>query len=200
MDPDNDLVVGPPDPVPDCEARLTAAGVRYRPARLLPERTARGLVCGNGQVVTYVAGPGGVRVQPSPIVSCGVALALARLTEVAAEEARAELGVELASITQTGTYACRKMVRYDWVSEHSYANAIDLEGFTLATGRKITVQRHFGRTNQPPSTPEARFLRTVARRLYDEEVFSVVLTPFFDVLHRNHFHLDLGRYRSDGTD
>jgi hypothetical protein len=26
-----------------------------------------------------------------------------------------------------------------------------------------------------------------------------VLTPFFDDLHRNHFHLDLARYRNDGT-
>jgi hypothetical protein len=43
------------------------------------------------------------------------------------------------------------------------------------------------------------FLRSLARRLYDEDVFSVVLTPFFDALHRDHFHLDLARYRLDGT-
>jgi len=27
----------------------------------------------------------------------------------------------------------------------------------------------------------------------------VVLTPFFDRLHRDHLHLDLARYRVDGT-
>jgi hypothetical protein len=30
-------------------------------------------------------------------------------------------------------------------------------------------------------------------------VFSVVLTPYWDALHRDHFHLDLARYRVDGT-
>jgi hypothetical protein len=39
----------------------------------------------------------------------------------------------------------------------------------------------------------------VSQRAYDEEVFSHVLTPFFNAAHRNHFHLDLARYRGDGT-
>jgi hypothetical protein len=46
---------------------------------------------------------------------------------------------------------------------------------------------------------EGRFLRSVATRLYDEGVFSVVITPFFDALHRDHFHLDQARYRNDGS-
>ncbi len=29
--------------------------------------------------------------------------------------------------------------------------------------------------------------------------FSHVLTPFFDAHHENHFHLDLSRFRADGT-
>lgn len=42
-------------------------------------------------------------------------------------------------------------------------------------------------------------LRLVSRRANDEDVFSHVLTPFFDAHHKNHFHRDLSRYRADGT-
>ena len=49
------------------------------------------------------------------------------------------------------------------------------------------------------ATAETRFLREAARALYDEGVFSVVLTPAYDRLHHDHFHLDLARYRVDGT-
>jgi hypothetical protein len=85
------------------------------------------------------------------------------------------------------------------VSEHSFANAIDVRSFRLEDGRSVSVERHFGRPGTEPTTPEGRFLRDLAHRLYDEGVFSVVLTEFFDRLHRDHFHLDLARYRIDGT-
>jgi hypothetical protein len=48
-------------------------------------------------------------------------------------------------------------------------------------------------------TRAGAFLRAVSHRAYDEEIFTNVLTPFFDNLHKNHFHLDLARYRNDGT-
>jgi hypothetical protein len=102
-------------------------------------------------------------------------------------------------IEQGGTYNCRKMARFDLVSEHSYANAIDIRSFRLADGRTVSVERHFGRPGKAPRTKEARFLHALAHRLYDDGVFSVVLTEYFDRLHRDHFHLDLARYRIDGT-
>src|SRR5687768_17816152 len=48
-------------------------------------------------------------------------------------------------------------------SEHSYANAIDLSVFQLANGRKISVERHFGRPGTEPKSAEGRFLRALAR-------------------------------------
>jgi hypothetical protein len=56
-----------------------------------------------------------------------------------------------------------------------------------------------GKLEQEPSDARAIFLRAAARRAYDDGVFSVVLTPYFDPLHRDHFHVDLARYRVDGT-
>jgi hypothetical protein len=85
------------------------------------------------------------------------------------------------------------------VSEHSYANAIDVRSFTLQNGRRISVLEHFGKLDGEPRSAEGRFLRSLSRRLHDDGVFSVVLTRYFDELHRDHFHLDLARYRVDGT-
>jgi hypothetical protein len=200
IDPDNDEEVAPPAVLPDCEARLSAAGVEFASAELPLKMTRAGFQCGSEQAVRYRRGPGRIRYGSSPVLTCGMALALARFELVLQEEAVSHFGRRVARIEQGGTYSCRTMARYrDFVSEHSYGNAIDLYAFVLDDGRRISVLSHFGKLDVEPKRVEARFLRAVARRAFDENVFSVVLTPFFDNLHKNHFHVDLARYRVDGT-
>jgi hypothetical protein len=200
LDPDNDDLVAPPEPLLDCEARLEAEGVHFTSAALPLRTTRAGFQCGSEQAVRYKRGPGRIRYDSRPVLTCGMALALARFERVLQEEAVAHFGRRVARIEQGGTYSCRTMARFrDFVSEHSYGNAIDLYAFTLDDGRRISVLSHFGRLDAEPKRVEGRFLRAVARRAYDENVFSVVLTPFFDSLHKNHFHVDLARYRVDGT-
>jgi hypothetical protein len=203
LDPDNDLVVAPPPPLEGCEQLLREAGVSFRAARLTPRKErVRGnevLSCGAEQVVTYLGSPAKIRYSSPPLLTCRLALALARLEQVAQEEARRQFGRRIVKLTQGGTYNCRKMVRFDFVSEHSYANAIDLKEFWLEGGRRVRVSEHFGALGRPPATPEAKFLRALARRAFDERLFSVVLTPYYDALHRDHFHLDLARYHVDGS-
>ena len=68
----NDLVVGPPAPVPDCEDRLRAAGVTFKPARIgLKKKDGVGIcLCLRGEIrsnvglsyrVTLVCDPAAVR-------------------------------------------------------------------------------------------------------------------------------------------
>lgn len=203
LDPDNDRVVGPPEPLPECEAKLKRAGISFRAASLpLKTERARGaeiISCGAEQVVSYRGGPAKIRYSSWPTLTCRMALALSRWEQVLQEQAQLELGQRVTRLTQGGTYNCRKMVRFDFVSEHSYGNAIDIRDLTLADGRRLTVARHFGALTAPPQTREARFLRRVAERAFDERLFSVVLTPYWDRLHHDHFHLDLARYHVDGT-
>ena len=197
-DPDNDYDVGPPDPIPDCHERLRAAGIEFRAAKLPLRQKRQGkFTCGSTQAVVYLKGPEGIRYSPAPTLDCGMALALARFDAVVQEEAERHLGTRVRSIKQLGTYNCRKMVRYSWISEHSYANAIDLAEFRLERGPKVVVLRHFQPKLREPQHERGRFLRAIARRAFDEHVFSVVLTPFWDKLHANHFHVDLARYRVD---
>jgi hypothetical protein len=200
LNPDNDAVVAPPEPIADCEARLRELGVVFtRTALPVTVGNAKRPTCGAPQAVVYRHGPAKIRYNAAPVVSCGMALGLARFEQVVNEEAKRHLGQEVARVEQGGTYNCRKVARFDLVSEHSYANAIDIRSITLKNGRQLSVLRTFGKTDAQPKRPEARFWRSVATRLYDEGAFSVVITPFFDVLHKDHIHLDLARYRVDGS-
>jgi hypothetical protein len=115
------------------------------------------------------------------------------------EEAERHLGQRVVRVEQGGTYNCRRMARLDLVSEHAYANAIDIRGVTLKSGRQLSVRGSFGSLDGEPASSAARFWRSVTHRLYDEGAFSVVITPFFDSLHRDHIHWDQARYRVDGS-
>ncbi|WP_394837555.1 extensin family protein [Pendulispora rubella] len=197
-DPADDMIVGPPVPRDDCEAALKAEGIRFSTARLGVQKR-KTMTCGSEQVIVYHRSAAGIAYDPPAMLTCNMALALSRLDAVVQEEAKRAFGKRIVRIHQLGTFACREMKAYPgWVSEHSYANAIDLETFTLEDGKVISVLRHFDKADAPAKA-EGRFLRQISQRAYDENLFSNVLTPFFDALHRNHFHIDLGRYRTDGT-
>lgn len=197
---DDGVWVGPPDAVPDCEAQLSAAGIEFQPSKIPLHKTRSGIYCGAEQIVRYRKGPAAIRWGGSPKVTCPVALGMARLEAIVQEEAERHLGRKVRRIQHMGTYNCREMANYPgWVSEHSYANAIDIKHFELTNGKTIPVLGVYPRNGAEPKTAAARFLKAVARRLYDERVFSVVLTPSFDSAHRNHFHLDMARYLVDGT-
>jgi hypothetical protein len=200
IDPDDDLVVAPPDPRPDCAQELAQAGVTFRLARLPVHKEKGGLVCGAPQVVTYLRGPGKITYDPIPTLTCGMALALASFERILQEEAESTMHSRVVRVTQLGTYNCREMAAYTgWVSEHSYANAIDLDRFVFKSGKVAGVLRDFDTGDETPAKPAGLFLHRVSQRAFDEEIFSHVLTPFFDAHHKNHFHLDLARYRSEGT-
>lgn len=202
LDPDNDFVIGPPESPDDCEDRLNAAGVTFKHARIgLSRPNEDGVAtCGAEHVVRFRGGPGSIEYSRAPLLTCGMALALADFEQIVQDEAERVLGTRVEKIDHLGTYNCRKMVNYDLISEHSFANGIDLRRFHLEDGRTVTVYEHFApKVDDADAEPEALFLRGLSRRLYDDDVFSVVVTPYFDRLHRNHIHVDLARYRVDGS-
>ena len=191
--------------VTDCEARLAQAGVTFRPASL-PVHTKPGarpdspVRCGAPQVITYVRGPGAIAYDPAPTLTCAMALALASFEHIVQDEAERAFHSPVARIEQIGTYSCREIVAVKGLpSEHSFANAIDLTRFTMASGKTVTVLADFDTGEAPPARPAGAFLRAVSERAHYEDVFSNVLTPFWDPAHKNHFHLDLARYRVNGV-
>jgi hypothetical protein len=201
-DPDDDSIVAPPAARADCKGDLSRAGIRFHAASIPvhTEGKKRKITCGASEVVLYLGGPEKIQYSSAPALTCTMALALARFETLAQEEAVRTMGKRITRIHHLGTYSCREMAAYPgWVSEHSYANAIDIESFTLQNGAVVPIARFFEKTSVPPTNPKADFLRTLSHRTYDEGLFSTVLTTYFDALHRNHFHLDMARYRTDGT-
>jgi hypothetical protein len=183
-----------------CRDTLRASGLKMAP--WVPARTplAGGVVCEAPEGVSIRRGGGGLRFQPAARVNCAFALRLTRFEAIVQEEAKKILRSPVRAIVQLGTYNCRRMAAYpDLVSEHSFANAIDVATFQLKNGRTVVVQRDWVRADRPARTPAATFLRSLTRRLYDEKVFSVVLTPSYDAHHKNHLHLDGAAYSVDGT-
>lgn len=201
IDPSNDFVVGPPDVRPTCEDELAAANVKFKPGSLPVFVSKKSkITCGAPQVVIYRGSPAKIAYEPAVMLTCTMALALAHFETILQEEALKTFGKRVVKIHHLGTYNCREMAAYPgWVSEHSYANAIDLASFLLEDGRTIEVLKDFDPKVEIAKTSKGAFLRVVSKRAYQEETFSTVLTPFFDAHHANHFHLDLARFRNDGT-
>ena len=97
-------------------------------------------------------------------------------------------GAQVTEIKQIGSYSCREMVGAGTssMSEHAFGDALDIAGFTLADGRKITVKDGWH------GTPEEQgFLHDV--QLYACETFTTVLAPGYNVYHYDHIHVDLMR-------
>lgn len=117
-----------------------------------------------------------------PVVA-GFALWLQRGVQPAAEEL---LGARVARIEHLGAYSCRRLYGRDagaW-SEHATGNAIDIAGFVLDDGRRLTL---LGGWNGDDAE-EAAFLR----RARDEAcaIFGTVLSPDYNAAHADHFHFD----------
>jgi hypothetical protein len=98
----------------------------------------------------------GVRLTRAVPMNCQMAVATERwLTEVAQPAAMREFGSPIAELDTFGTYSCRRVnnARRGAMSEHSFANAIDVSGFRLADGRRVIV----GRAMRPPPLSPWRF-------------------------------------------
>lgn len=198
--PAQDVPFGPPDVPESCLDDLRAEGAKFRTWTVSARRMKGGPTCVVPRGVRLLGTPSRIRYDKPVRVNCAFARRLLRFERIAQEEAGALFGRRVARIEHLGTYACRRMAEYpDWISEHSFANAIDVAALVLADGRRIEVERHFVRNGSHTESKPALFLRRLARRLYDEGVFSVVLTPNFDRRHANHLHLDGAPYTVDGT-
>jgi hypothetical protein len=127
---------------------------------------------------------------PAPAMTCPLALGYAFWTRHVVEPAAiAELGQPITEVRHYGTYACRNIYgrAEGRRSEHAFANALDAAAFRTATG-EIAVGRDFRGDDA-----KGRFLRRVRDGACPW--FRAVLSPDYNAAHRDHLHLDFGRYR-----
>jgi hypothetical protein len=167
-----------------CHVELAREQVGFR---VLPDRQFGGGCSAVGAVqLTEIGTP----VTNLGAMTCPLARAFAGWVRDAVQpEARRRFGSAVRRIESMGTYACRTVNSRPGarLSEHAYANAVDIGAFVLADGRRITVLAGWSGEDE-----QARaFLRAVHRAGCRR--FSVGLGPDSDANHRDHLHFDLGR-------
>jgi hypothetical protein len=131
-----------------------------------------------------------VGLSSSFLASCPLAVAFALFERHSLQPAaQAVFGQAVTRVDHLGSFACRNIYnRADGrLSQHASANALDIAGFRLADGRTISVLKDW-----PGDGESARFLRQVRDGACKD--FNVVLSPDYNAAHRNHFHLDMGRW------
>ncbi|HWH88737.1 MAG TPA: extensin family protein [Pseudomonas sp.] len=133
---------------------------------------------------------GEVALSSSFIASCPLAVAYAMFEHHALQPAAQSVyGQKITRVDHLGSFACRNVYNRESgaLSRHASADALDIAGFRLADGRTISVLKDWPKQNQ-----DAQFLRQVRDGAC--ESFSVVLSPDYNAAHRNHFHVDVGRW------
>ncbi len=175
----------PTDPAAACLAGLDQRHVVYE--RLRDWHTPEG--CGIQeavrvrQSVTLWNHPG--------LLTCTMASRLWDFeTQVVEPAAERNFGQKVRKMWNAGTYDCRhrRSDRPQRMSEHAFGRAIDVTGFQLDDGRRVSVLRDWHGKGA-----KSVFLHEVAAGAC--RVFNVVITPDSNALHRDHFHLDIGPYR-----
>lgn len=123
----------------------------------------------------------------TPAVTCHMTVALQLWRKNTLDGlARSIFDSEIDSIQHLGAYSCRRLYGRDsgaW-SEHATANAIDISGFVLADGTRVSVLNDWQGDGE-----KSRFLQEVRDGAC--EAFSTVLSPEYNEAHRDHLHLDM---------
>ena len=164
-------------------------------------------MCGDvhlqGVAVGRVSGPGacgienavevrsvaGVRLSSPAVIDCRTAGRLRQWVQSAAIPAFAGQGGGLAQIDMLGAYSCRTRNNAAGarLSEHAFGRALDIGGFRLNDGTRVTVLRGW-------NSSWGQRLRDMHRAACGP--FGTVLGPNANAAHRDHFHFDTAQYRS----
>lgn len=164
-----------------CAVDMKAAGVKFTP---LPNQDFGGGCSANDAVKLVDIG--------TPVTNLGATTCpLARnfaawVRHAVKPAARAHLGSDVVKVETFGTYSCRNIYggRSGRLSQHAYANAVDVSGFVLADGRKVMLT-----TGWRGTSAEQKFLRTLHASACKR--FGTVLGPDYNSAHYNHFHFDM---------
>ncbi|MBS0502771.1 MAG: extensin family protein [Proteobacteria bacterium] len=189
----NDRRAAPP--APSTRTTLDSPEVRVCLANLgqlarfqtLPDRDYGGGCYTFGSVKLSEAG---VPVSNLGAMSCSLAATFtAWVRNGVMPAARLYLGTELVKVETFGSYSCRNIngKLAGKLSEHASANAVDVSGFTLADGRRITIKNDWANPDPGVRSFLAAIHTSACRR------FKTVLSPEYNALHADHFHLDMGR-------
>ncbi|MGA7328701.1 MAG: extensin family protein, partial [Rhodomicrobium sp.] len=128
---------------------------------------------------------------PPPIVTCKLAEALRLWFDKSVTPAAKEkLHAAIVSISTLSSYQCRSRYGDDAqrISQHAFANAVDVSEFVAAKSEHISVADYWNAGDD-----RAAFLRGIHDGAC--EIFGTTLGPEANESHKNHFHLDMKERR-----
>jgi len=164
--------------------RDLGAGFASQPDRIASPR------CGinNNVRLTDIAG---IRLRPVE-TQCHTAVKTALWIKHSVKPAAQNLlGASVERVNHYSSYSCRQIRSAAGstgrMSEHATANAIDISGFELSNGSRISLKDHWN-----AGDARAAFLRAVRDGACDW--FKAVLGPDYNALHADHFHFDNGMW------
>jgi hypothetical protein len=164
-----------------CFAQLSETGARFTP---LPDEDRGGGCITRGTLTLNDAGVPTTNMGP---ITCPLARNFVAWVRFAVRPAAQQVyGRDAVRVETMGTYSCRNIYggRTGRLSQHAFANAIDVSGFVLADGRRVTV---LGGWNGDARDRE--FLRLIRQSACRR--FGTVLSPDYNAAHANHFHFDM---------
>lgn len=166
-----------------CFADLDRARIAYSP---LPEANYG---AGCSLIGAVQLSDIGVPVTGLKGMRCGLARGFSGWVRYAiAPAARQILGADLVRVETFGSYACRNTIgtapAYTRRSGHAIGNAVDVSGFVLADGRRITILADW----RSGDGDVREFLRVIHASACKR--FGTVLSPDYNAAHANHLHLE----------
>ena len=132
----------------------------------------------------------GVPISNVTAIQCPLALALTRWSQTVVQPAAKHwFGQRVVQVESFGAYSCRNVIGRPSAagnrSEHATANAVDIGGFILADGRRVSVKAGWA-----GSEKERAFFRQI--RASACQRFQTVLSPDYNAAHHDHLHFDMG--------
>ena len=186
--PDKDDSGEPSEGVSSCIKKLKQAGVQVEwigPIRDGP--------CGAAEAIKVSNLANGVKLAPAAVMTCPLAEALHHwVSDTVAPEAERHLASAPSRILVGTGYECRGQNRQRGakLSEHAFANAVDVMGFEFHKGSAVAVAP---RGDESPASLFQAAVRQGACKL-----FTTVLGPGSDAAHADHLHLDLRQRKPGG--
>ena len=168
-----------------CQQALQSSQLRYRAQADSPASAK----CPLSNVWRIEGGQ--ARLSSSFLASCPLAVAYALFERHGLQPvAQRVLGQPVVQVDHLGSFACRNVYnrKAGRLSQHASANALDIAGFRLRDGQRIVLARDW-----QGSGDKAVFLREVHQAACEH--FSTVLGPEYNAAHRDHFHVDMGRWQ-----
>ena len=167
-----------------CLGRLRALGVVFSEETPIDPTGS----CNVDRPLNVTSVGSGVGIEPEAIMNCATAESLARWTaEIMLPASKRLLDAAPKTIVHGSTYVCRPRnnVAGEQLSEHAYANAVDISAIAFADREPFEIKEQSG--------PEGKFQAAI--REGSCSYFTTVLGPGSNAAHATHFHFDMAERR-----